>query len=269
MNRQSVIPSNKAAGGLVATAVAACSFAAAARPAPAANATCASFSGINFGSGCTSTLGGMAIAIGAGATAEAAGFLSTAIAMGTNVTSTVRRTLNLAAVVGTHSTAAAGDTSGTDFGNVATNLGNDSMVDALGVLNTASNTGGGNSVAAQGVANNASNLGGGGNIVEAVSNAGTLGFNRAFAIFATNTTVVAFPGPLALAGSIFQNGVTVNKKGPGFNINGLQVGGAAAPTTAKSAAAGGRTSLPVRRHLPSTSGKSRRHRGIHCFPTKT
>jgi hypothetical protein len=68
--------------------------------------------------------------------------------------------------VGTHSTAVAGDTSGTDvgnvaislgdnssvaagqvggggFGNVATNLGNDSMVDALGVLNMASNTGGG------------------------------------------------------------------------------------------------------------------------------
>jgi hypothetical protein len=93
---------------------------------------------------------------------------------------------------------------------------------------------------AQGIANNASNLGGGGNIVEAVTNTGTVGFNRAFAVFATNTTVVAFPGPFALAGSFFQNGVAVTKKGPGFNINGFRVGGAAAPTTAKSAAAGGK-----------------------------
>jgi hypothetical protein len=54
----------------------------------------------------------------------------------------------------------------------------------------------------------------------------TLGW--AFNIFSTNSKVSAGPGPLAIAGSISQTGATVQKQGPGFNINGFAVGGAAA-----------------------------------------
>ena len=52
--------------------------------APAANATCASFFGINNGGGCTSTLTTIAIAIGTGATAHADGLFGAAFAIGTN-----------------------------------------------------------------------------------------------------------------------------------------------------------------------------------------
>jgi hypothetical protein len=261
MTQQTVTSTNKTIGGLLVAAVATCSFAAAALgPAPTANATCASFSGINFGSGCTSSFGGMAIAIGAGATASALGFLSTAFAAGSNATASVHGALNLGVAAGTNATAVTGESGGGDFanvamtfgdnsvaqagvpggggfGNMATNLGNGSQVAALGVLNMASNTGDGDFAVATGVANNASNFGGTGNVVQAASTDSNPAFNRAFAFLSNGTTVAAGPGPFALAGSIFQTGANITKQGPGFNINGLTVGGAAAPAGVNTASA--------------------------------
>jgi hypothetical protein len=52
--------------------------------------------------------------------------------------------------------------------------------------------------------------------------------------FGSGNTVTALPGPLAIAGAIFQNGKTITKVGPGFNINGIVVGGAAAVHSAAS-----------------------------------
>ena len=50
----------------------------------------------------------------------------------------------------------------------------------------------------------------------------------AVSLFGSNNDVSAGPGPLAIAGSIGQSGATVTKTGPGFNINGVRVFGAAA-----------------------------------------
>jgi hypothetical protein len=253
MNQQSVVSSNKTVGGLLVAAVAACSLAAmAVGPAPTANATCASFSGINLGSGCTSTFGGLAIAFGTGATATANGFLATGIALGTNATSSVHGTFNFGLAAGNNATATSGEIGGRDFanvaitlgdnsataagldggggiGNIATNLGNGSQVFAVGVLNMASNTGDGDVTFAAGVANNASNFGGGGNTVVAQSTDRNPAFNRAFAFFSNGTQVTASPGPFALAGSLFQTNQAVIRQTAGFNINGSTSGGAAAP----------------------------------------
>lgn len=46
--------------------------------------------------------------------------------------------------------------------------------------------------------------------------------------FGSGNNVQAGPGPVAIAGSILQTGATVFKFGPGFNINGVKAGGAAA-----------------------------------------
>ncbi len=60
----------------------------------------------------------------------------------------------------------------------------------------------------------------------------------AFNAFGSGNTVTAGGSilPLAIAGSIFQNGQTVTKVGTGFNINGVVVGGAAAIRNAKTSA---------------------------------
>jgi hypothetical protein len=242
---------------ILAAAMAACSVAAATLgPAPSANATCASFSGINLGSGCTSTLGGLAIALGPNATAIAAGFLSTAVGIGNSVIASAHGAFSLGIAGGTSSEAIAGNSQGTDlgniaialgdhavaaafsstgngFGNIATNVGNHNEVTAIGDLNVAS-TLGKDTVVAEGIANYASDVGGTGNTVEAVGGPGlkSPGFSTAFAFFSNGTVVLADPGPLAVAGSILQTGATVAKEGPGFNINGVKVGGAAAPSAA-------------------------------------
>jgi hypothetical protein len=49
--------------------------------------------------------------------------------------------------------------------------------------------------------------------------------------------VSAGPGPLALAGTIFTNGQTVTKVGPGIAINNFRIGGAQATGGSSSAAA--------------------------------
>jgi hypothetical protein len=230
--------SNKAIGGLLAVAVAACSLTAVALgPAPAANATCASFFGLGNGNGCTSTFGSMAIAIGAGASASADGFFSTAMALGNSATASVAGALNLGVAAGTASHATAGSLVGGDFANIAITLGDhsDVFVGSMGggtFGNIATNIANNGFAAATGVLNFASNVGGNGSTAEAESDRSTVGLNAAFVLFSNATTVEAFPGPLAIAGSIFQTGQTITKVGPGFNINGIRVGGATAPTKA-------------------------------------
>jgi hypothetical protein len=221
MTQQTATTTNKAIGGLLPAAVASGVFAASAVGlAPAANATCASFWGIGNGNGCTSSIGGVAIAIGTGATAEANGFFTTAISIGSGAEASANGLFSYASNVGTGGPAIAGNRNGGDVGNIAISFGD-------------------NDVNASGVGNNASNFGGTGNDISAVNTDG-VGFNRAFGLGSSNTVVSAFPGPFATAGSILQSGVTVTKQGPGFNINGIRVGGAAAPakasTTGKAAA---------------------------------
>ena len=68
--------------------------------------------------------------------------------------------------------------------------------------------------------------------------------NLAFNDFGNANFVSAGPGPVAIAGLIGQTGAKATKVGPGFDINGLRVGGAAAvgsPKTATPTAAHSRT----------------------------
>jgi hypothetical protein len=59
-------------------------------------------------------------------------------------------------------------------------------------------------------------------------NAGGPGnLNAGFNFFGTNNAVSAGPGPLALAGSVLQDGQNVTKTNPGIAINNFRVGGAA------------------------------------------
>jgi hypothetical protein len=276
MTQRAATSTPRAIGGLLAAAVTSGVFVASTlASAPAANATCASFWGIGNGNGCTSSFGGVAIAIGAGATATAEGFLLTSIAVGTHAQAATNGIFNLAVAAGTASGAVAGNSVGTNFanvaiglgdsssavaasnpgdhgfGNIATTVGDHDLVMAYGTLNMASNLGNGNTVVAQGLVSYASNVGGSKNGVEASSSGVTsLGLNTAFAFFATDTQVLAFPGPVAIAGSIFQTGAHVTKKGPGFNINGITVGGAAAPTKAALGSSKKRTaaSVPAVKH---------------------
>lgn len=155
-----------------------------------ANASCASFSGINIGSGCTSKLFGIAIAFGAGATAEAGGAFSTSFAIGKGADAYTGGALDLAVAAGPDSLAqvlggslniavAAGATGGADyaqadagwskadFSNVAVTLGNSSYAYAggptetkLGAGNLAVNFGTGNDVESIGFLNGALGVGG-------------------------------------------------------------------------------------------------------------
>jgi hypothetical protein len=238
--------SNKAIGGLLTAAMASGMFIASALGSvPTANATCASFWGIGNGNGCTSTVGGMAIAIGTGATASAEGFFSTAMALGNHATAAVTGPLSLGVAAGTTSHATVGVYADGDFANVGITLGDDSdvFVGSMGsgtFGNIATNLGNHGFAAAGGGFNIASSVGGTGNTVEASTNPRTIGLNMAFALFGHGNTVYAFPGPLAIAGSIFQTNQTITKTGPGININGIKVGGAAAPTKA-AASSGNKT----------------------------
>jgi hypothetical protein len=191
--------------------------------APAAHATCASFWGMGNGNGCTSTFGGVAIAIGEDASATADGFFTTAVAMGFVAAAGATGPFTLAVADGKNSDASAGDVKGGDFANLAVAIGTATSSQA------GSQFGGG-------FGNVATNIGNG-NFVSAVGD-----LNTAFAIFSNQTAATANPGPLAIAGSIGQSKATVTKNGPGFNINGIRIGGAAAPskttTSVKAAALG-------------------------------
>jgi hypothetical protein len=73
-------------------------------PAGVANASCASFSGVNIGAGCTSSFSSFALAIGPNATATANGGLDTALAIGNNASAGVLQgSLNGAVALGNKS----------------------------------------------------------------------------------------------------------------------------------------------------------------------
>ncbi len=156
---------------------------------PSASASCLSFSGINIGSGCTSSLFGLAAGLGTGATANAGAFSSAfSIGKGAEANSAGTATLavaagpdswaridggvlNAALAVGTaggtdFSEAQAGSAKG-DFANLAVSLGNSSYAYAggwdsqtMGAGNVAVNLGKGNNVQAFGFLNGALGVGG-------------------------------------------------------------------------------------------------------------
>ena len=67
---------------------------------PTVNATCASFFGIGNSANCTSTLFGVALAIGDEASAHALGFFGASFAIGTAATATSSDAFGLAAATG-------------------------------------------------------------------------------------------------------------------------------------------------------------------------
>lgn len=69
--------------------------------------------------------------------------------------------------------------------------------------------------------------------------------------------MIAGPGPLAIAGSIGQNGATVTKTGPGFNINGVRVFGAAAERSKSATSASANHGAKKSSGSTGGSGRSR------------
>jgi hypothetical protein len=235
--------------------------------APTANATCASFFGINSGGDCTSNLTSIAIGIGNNAQAHADGFFGSAFSIGTKAFAGTGDAFTFATAVGDNAQARAlglfgiaaqlGPNGGTatqgsgSLGNIGANIAisvapaspDSTVTSAAGFGNIAVNLLGNASgfgthrVYAIGIVNIATNLLGTDNGVYAGSpgtpGTGTFSFNA----FGSGNKVLAGPGPLAVAGSILQTGQTITKAGPGFNINGvIIVGGAAAVRNAKTSA---------------------------------
>jgi hypothetical protein len=197
-----------------------------------ANATCLSFSGINIGSGCTSSFLGLAVALGNGAIANAGGFLSASYSIGNGATATTAGPLGLAVAAGPASLAqvlggafnvalAVGATGGeeyaqadagysqTDFANLAVTLGNNSYAFAGGLTpeetgagNIAVNLGTGNDVEAIGFINGALAVGGKEPYINNLVVANGV-FNSASSIFGDRNTVSAGMSSSAFANSAF------------------------------------------------------------------
>jgi hypothetical protein len=121
--------------------------------------------------------------------------------------------------------------------DIATNAGNNgSVAAAIGYGNVALDLGSGFATVAEAIGSLSTgvNLFGTRSLAEAFDLKDptdlTAGFaNSAFSVFGSRNIVESGPGPFAIAGSVFQTGATVKKSGPGLNVNGLGVGGAAAP----------------------------------------
>lgn len=197
-----------------------------------ANATCLSFSGINIGSGCTSSLFGIAIALGPGATADAGGFFSTSLSVGNGATATTAGPLDVAVAAGPASLAqvlggtlnaalAVGATGGDifaqadagygkfDFANLSVTLGSNSYAfagapttDRIGAGNIAVNLGMGNDVESVGFLNGALAVGGKQPYINNLVVANGV-FNSASSIFGNRNTVSAGTSPSAFANSAF------------------------------------------------------------------
>ena len=180
------IDSRALLGGLTAVGLAAAGMGSV----PEANATCASFFGINNGNGCTSTLFSVAIGIGANTVANASGFLGAAYAIGDAAEATAGGPLDLAFAAGPASLArvsgslsaaiATGTQTGayqyaeaeagygaSDFANISLALASDSYAftggldpSQVGAGNFALNLGKGNDVEANGFLNSAIAVGG-------------------------------------------------------------------------------------------------------------
>lgn len=243
------------AGALATTAV---TLAAGLVSAPPANATCASFFGIGNSANCSSNLTSIAIAIGTDAQAHADGLFGAAFAVGTDAKAFTLNAFSFAASAGDHNDADAegvfalavqlgsyGEAFTAGVANIAINLTPGqpatgfTLSDADGYGNIAVNlfgTAAGSlthEVRALGIAGIAANVGGNDNDVRAGA-PGAVG-NVAVALFGSFNQVESGPGPFALAGSVGQTGKVIQKVGPGFNINGFAVGGAAAvPATPSS-----------------------------------
>jgi hypothetical protein len=254
-----IAASNKRRSKLLATLAAGALTTVGLTSAPGANATCASFFGINSGGNCTSSQTSIAIAIGTNAQAHAIGLFGSAFAVGTNAIAATDGALDLATTVGDNSVAgsfgvfgmatqlgsngvAATDGQGLSHNQLGLNFAlnvsfgttavNGSLAEAYGIGNVAINLFGNGTVTlghlalAYGTLNGATTLGGTNNIVSAGLGTGTA--NYAFGVLGSGNQVKAGPGPVAIAGSILQTGANITKQGPGFNINGFKVGGAAA-----------------------------------------
>jgi hypothetical protein len=253
--------------------------------APTANATCASFFGLGNSPSCTSTPTSIAVAIGTNASAHADGLFGMAFAVGNSANASTLGALDFATAVGDNTSGNAygligiamglgpngyAETLGTggspsNLANLGLNVALDvslgttvvsgSEAVAIGLGNVAVNLFGngttlfGHEVEAIGTLNGAMTLGGTNNVVQALQ---TGSLNYAFGVFGSNNQVLAGPGPVAIAGSIGQTGASITKQGPGFNINGFRVGGAAAtppathttPAAAHSTAAAGGVGHP-------------------------
>ena len=181
-----------------------------------------------LGPGSAATLGFGNIAVGLGQGTDqstaASGFFTSAWQLGRGSAATIG-TLVTAVGVGQGNSGQTSTSAG-GFGSLALNLFGGASADAT------------SQVASSGFFTAAVNILGNDNVVTAAT-AGLPGANLAFNFLGSRNTVTANPGPLAIAGSIFQTGATVTKVGPGFNINGLAVPGVASVPrrTATSAAA--------------------------------
>jgi len=261
MNQHTATFKGKLTGGALVAALASGALAMSAlSSAPTANATCASFFGIGNTAQCTSNLTSIAIAIGTNAQAHAVGLFGAAFSVGTNASAATGDAFTFATAAGDGASATATGVFGLaaqfgrgesitagsgQFGNVGANIaisvaqGSPGLLQtyAAGFGNVAINLFGNasgfltHSVTAQGIVNIATNIGGNDSHILAGGSGGNVAFNA----FGSGNIVSAGPGPVAIAGSIGQTGQTVKKVGPGFNINGFKVGGAAAVGSPKTA----------------------------------
>lgn len=265
--------------------------------APTAKADCASFFGVGSSADCTSTLFSVAIAIGTGATAHAYGPFGTAFAFGNGAAALtgnmpgVVSVLNFATAIGPSAFAYSYGISGFAAqvgpgtagaqvptpiigslgGNIAIGVSPGSTSKTLtvagGIGNVAINLFGNASapnaqtVGAGGVGNIAVNFFGDNNHVFAEGQGPLYSpayFSVAFNTFGSANKVTGGSGPAAIAGAIGLNGQTITKAGPGLNINGFRVGGAAAvgnPKTDTQTAAGFRTATKTARPAAASSGR--------------
>jgi hypothetical protein len=241
--------------------------------APTANATCASFWGINNGGGCTSKLFSIAIGIGTGATATANGLFGGAFAIGTNANTQTDNAFDFATAVGDNAIATADGIFGIavqvgtgvtytestyglggGFGaNIAINVtpGNaqpngDNQTSARGTGNIAVNLFSnassvkGSYLTAIGLLNTAVNVLGPASDVNASQPTfpGPLAIgNLAFNVFGSENVLVAGSGPFAVTGAFNQHNVNVYQQSPGINLyTRLALGAAAVSHAAKTSA---------------------------------
>lgn len=283
--------SSRRAGTVLAGVVASGAVAVAAGlgSAPTANATCASFFGLNNSAGCTSSPTTVAIAIGNGATAYATGIFTSAFALGTNAQALAYADgfqgfsfasaignksqafafgdLGLAEAVGANSLSFAGSLNNTpNIGNVALSLGsyaaNVSRGSTTGgIANLAVNIGANTDyTTAYGTLNVGVNVLGDNNLVYAEDGTtpGDTKASLAFSIFGKNNVVGAGPGPFAIAGSILQTNAGIFKSGPGIAINKLRIGGAAAVHPAASRVIKPAAAATTAKAAAASSGHSKR-----------
>jgi hypothetical protein len=204
---------------------------------------------LQLGEGTAGTFGDIAIGVGEGLGNQAAvsGVFGIALQLGRGTSNTIG-SLSLTAGISPFS-AGSPVTSTTGFGTLALNLfggaseGGTARVESNGFFNLAANTLGRD------------------NVVTANGPVGPGLPNWAFNAFGDRNTVAAGPGPLALAGSIFQRDATIRQPNIGFNINGLAVPGvASAPRSAVRAASAAATAKPSAAKAVSSPGAAREGR---------